>query len=176
MTESKSSSFLFESENEAGCSTKRSGDDEEEKSEWFEQENNETEFISCLLGEQFGEENRSGVPLKCFEYRKIGIQLSRVLENNVNMACQNELLSHETEIGKTNKGKCASSQSFHLTCHLLTICFLDWEAACRFSALIFWSCDHLFSTWCCRDLVQTTSSSRDSSADSKPHHSFVILS
>ena len=70
MTEGASGSFLFESENEAGCSTKRSGDDEEEKSEWLEQENNDTEFISYLLGEQFGEENRSGVPLKCFEYQQ----------------------------------------------------------------------------------------------------------
>ena len=70
MTESKSSSFLFESEDEAGCSTKRSGDDEEEKSEWLEQENNDSEFISCLLGEQFGEENRSRVSLKGFEYQE----------------------------------------------------------------------------------------------------------
>ena len=70
MTEGASGSFIFESEDEAGCSTKRSGDDEEEKSEWLEQENNDTEFISCLLGEQFGEENRSGVPLKCFEHQE----------------------------------------------------------------------------------------------------------
>ena len=70
MTEDASGSFLFESEDEAGCSNKRSGDDEEEKSEWLEQENNETEFISCLVGEQFGEENRSRVSLKCFEYQE----------------------------------------------------------------------------------------------------------
>ena len=34
------------------------------------QENNDTEFTSCLLGEQFGEENRSSVPLKCFEHQE----------------------------------------------------------------------------------------------------------
>ena len=33
---------------------------------------------------------------------KNGIHLSRVLENNINMVCQNELLSHETGIAKTN--------------------------------------------------------------------------
>ena len=70
MTEGTSGSFLFESEDEAGGSTKRSGDDEEEKSEWLEQENNDSEFISCLLGEQFGEENRSRVSLKGFEYQE----------------------------------------------------------------------------------------------------------
>ena len=32
MTEGASGSFLFESEDEAGCSTKRSGDDEGERS------------------------------------------------------------------------------------------------------------------------------------------------
>ena len=51
MTEGASGSFLFESENDAGCSTKRSDDDEEERGECLEQENDETEFISCLLGE-----------------------------------------------------------------------------------------------------------------------------
>ena len=62
--------FVFESEDDAVFSTKRSGNDQEEKSEWLEQENNDSEFISYLLGEQFGEENRSGVPLKCFEYQE----------------------------------------------------------------------------------------------------------
>ena len=57
MTEDASGSFLFEPEDETGCSTKRRDDDAEERSQWFEQENNETEFISCPLGEQFGEEN-----------------------------------------------------------------------------------------------------------------------
>ena len=70
MTEGSSGSFIFESEDEAGCSTKRSGGDEEESTEWLEQENNETEFIPCLLGEQFGDENRSRVSLKCFEYQE----------------------------------------------------------------------------------------------------------
>ena len=70
MTKGASGLFLFESEDEAGFSTKRSGDDEDEKSEWLEQENNDTEFISCLLGDQPGEENRSGVPLKCFEHQE----------------------------------------------------------------------------------------------------------
>ena len=70
MIEGASGSFLFESENEAGCSNKRSGDEEEANSKWLEQENNETEFISCLLGEQFGDENRSRVSLKCFEYQE----------------------------------------------------------------------------------------------------------
>ena len=70
MTEDASGSFLFESEDEAGSSTKRSGDDEDEKSEWLEQENNDTEFISCRLGEQPGEENSSGVPFKCFEHQE----------------------------------------------------------------------------------------------------------
>ena len=51
---------------------------------------------------------------------KNGIHLSRVL------ACQNELLSHGTEIAKTNQGKCASSQSYQSTRHLLSNnCFLD---------------------------------------------------
>ena len=31
---------------------------------------NDTEFISCLQGEQTGDENRSGVPLKCFEHQE----------------------------------------------------------------------------------------------------------
>ena len=65
MTKGAPGLFLFESEDEARFSTKRSGDDEDKKSEWLEQENNDTEFISCLLGDQPGEENRSGVPLKC---------------------------------------------------------------------------------------------------------------
>ena len=51
-------------------STKRSGDDEEERSESLEQEDNDTEFISCPLGEQSGEENRSSVSLKCFEHQE----------------------------------------------------------------------------------------------------------
>ena len=66
---------------------------------------------------------------------KNGIHPSRVLEKNINMACQNELLSHETEIAKTNQGKCASSQSYHLTCHFLTNTVS--MTACRTSALIF---------------------------------------
>ena len=70
MTEDASGSFLFESEYETGCSTEQSGDDEEERSKWLEQENNDTEFISCLQGEQPGDENRSGVPLKCFEHQE----------------------------------------------------------------------------------------------------------
>ena len=57
---------------------------------------------------------------------KNGIHPSRVLEKNINMACHNELLSNETEIVKTNQRKCASSQSYHLTCHHLTNnCLLD---------------------------------------------------
>ena len=68
---------------------------------------------------------------------KNGIHPSRVLEKNINMACQNELLSHETEIAKTNQGKCASSQSYHLTCHFLTNnCLLDDLSDLRFDLLI----------------------------------------
>ena len=70
MTEDASGSFLFESEDENCCSSEQIGDDEEERSEWLEKENNDTEFISCLLGEQPGDENRSGFPLKCFEHQE----------------------------------------------------------------------------------------------------------
>ena len=55
MTEDASGSFLFESEDENCCSSEQIGDDEEERSEWLENENNVTEFISCLLGEQPGD-------------------------------------------------------------------------------------------------------------------------
>ena len=58
MTEGSSGSFPFESEDEAGWSTKRSGDDEEESSEWLERENSETEFIPARwesnLGKKIG--------------------------------------------------------------------------------------------------------------------------
>ena len=70
MTEDASGSFLFETEDENCCSSEQIGDDEEERSEWLEKENNDTEFISFLLGEQPGNENRSGVPLKCFEHQE----------------------------------------------------------------------------------------------------------
>ena len=45
MTEDASGSFLFESEDENCCSSEQIGDDKEERSEWLEQENNDTEFI-----------------------------------------------------------------------------------------------------------------------------------
>ena len=70
MTQDASGSFLFESEEENCCSSEQTGDDEEERSEWLEKENNDTDFISSLLGEQPGDENRTGVPLKCFEHQK----------------------------------------------------------------------------------------------------------
>ena len=70
MTEDASGSFLFETEDENCCSSEQIGDDEEERSECLEKENNDTEFISFLLGEQPGSENRSGVPLKCFEHQE----------------------------------------------------------------------------------------------------------
>ena len=70
MTEDASGSFLFESEDENYCSSEQIGDNEEERTEWLEKENNDTEFISCLLGEQPGDENRSGVPLKFFEHQE----------------------------------------------------------------------------------------------------------
>ena len=70
MTQDASGSFLFESEDEKCCSSEQTGDDEEERREWLEKENNDTDFISSLLGEQPGDENRSGVPLKCFEHQE----------------------------------------------------------------------------------------------------------
>ena len=71
MTEDASGSFLFESEDVNSCSSEQTGGDMEERSEWLEQENNDTEFISCLLGRKPGDENRSGVPLlKCFEHQE----------------------------------------------------------------------------------------------------------
>ena len=38
---------------------------------------------------------------------KNGNCLSRILEKNINLACQDKLLSHEKEIVKTIQGKCA---------------------------------------------------------------------
>ena len=59
---------------------------------------------------------------------KKGICLPRVLEKNVNLACTDKLLSHETKIVKKTQKKCASSQNYDLTCHLPTNnCFLDHE-------------------------------------------------
>ena len=58
---------------------------------------------------------------------KNGICLPRVLEKNINLACKDKLLSHETEIVKKTQ-KCASSQNYDLTCHLPTKNgFLDHE-------------------------------------------------
>ena len=70
MTEDASGSFLFQSEDVNCCSSEKIDDDEEERSEWLEKENNDTDFISSLLGEQPGDENRSGFPLKCFEHQE----------------------------------------------------------------------------------------------------------
>ena len=70
MNKDASGSFIFESEDENCCSSEQIGDDEEERSQWLEKENNDTEFISFLLGEQPGDENRSGVPLKCFKHQE----------------------------------------------------------------------------------------------------------
>ena len=85
--------------------------------------------VSCLLGEQPGEENSSGVPLISVLNTKNEIHLSRVLQKNINLACQDKLFSHGTEIVKTTQGKCASSQNYNLTCHPLPPknCFLDHE-------------------------------------------------
>ena len=59
---------------------------------------------------------------------KNGICLPRVLEKNINLACKDKLLSHETEIVKKNSEEVASSQNYDLTCHLPTKnCFLDHE-------------------------------------------------
>ena len=70
MIEGASGSFLFESEDEAGCSTKGSGDDEEENSEWLEQEDNDTSSFPACWESNVGEENRSRVSLKGFEYQE----------------------------------------------------------------------------------------------------------
>ena len=70
----------------------------------LEQENNDTEFISCLLGEKFGEENRSGVPLKCFECQQWDSPFKSLGDPSL-----------ETEIVKTSQGTYASSQKNNLT-------------------------------------------------------------
>ena len=127
MTEDASGSFLFESEDENCCSSEQIGDDKEERSERLEKENNDTEFISCLLGEQPGDEIGQAFRLSVLN-TKNGIHLSRVLEKNINLACKDKLLSHETEIVIKTQKKCASSQNYDLTCHLPTNnCFLDHE-------------------------------------------------
>ena len=51
--------------------------------------------------------------------------------------------------------------------------FLNWLSASWISvSFLFWSCDHLLSPSCFRDVVQTTSSTGNSSVDSKPHTTF----
>ena len=86
MTEGASGSLLFESEDEAGCSTKQSGDDEGERSKWLEEENNDTKFISCPGRWESNLEKKIGHVLRLSVLKtKNGIHPSRVLEKNINM-------------------------------------------------------------------------------------------
>ena len=72
-------------------------------------------FPACWessLGKKIGQVFRQSVL-----NTKNGICLSSVLEQNINLACQDEHPSLETEIVKTSQGTYASSQKNNLTCH-----------------------------------------------------------
>ena len=109
MTEDASGSFLFESEDENCCSSEQIGDDEEERSEWLEKENNDTDFISSWWESNLGMKIGQAFRLSVLN-TKNGIYLPRVLEKNINLACQDKLLSHETDCEKNSEELCIISK------------------------------------------------------------------